>query len=79
MFCHYFNQPLPTTATIHFCLERGSILPCFASLTFSLATARLLVLAGVTGITGVAGVAGFLALADLAIVYLLFLGTYKQT
>jgi len=51
----------------HTCLERGVELPCFASLTLSLAIARLLMLAGVTGITGAAGVAGFLALADLAI------------
>jgi len=48
----------------HTCLERGVELPCFASLTLSLATARLLVLAGVTVTTGVAGL---LALTDLAI------------
>ena len=49
----------------HTCLERGVVLPCFASLTLSLAIARLLVLGGVTVTTGVAG---FLALTDLAIV-----------
>lgn len=48
----------------HTCLERGVGLPCFASLTLSLAIARLLVLGGVTGVTGVAGVA---CLTDLVI------------